>query len=104
MYAALFSVLYDPTLDATNWRAEQACGPPSPIGGVWRQSLAILTDLLRDPHPRVAAALLNGRLTNFSSSRLMRLLAALGQDVEITIRTTPRRRARGRISIREASA
>jgi Helix-turn-helix domain len=30
-------------------------------------------------------ALLNGRLTNFSSSRLMRLLTALGQDVEIVI-------------------
>jgi len=48
--------------------------------------------------PKVSA-LLNGRLANFSSERLMRLLTALGQDVEITIRTKPRNRAQGRIRI-----
>lgn len=48
--------------------------------------------------PKVSA-LLNGRLANFSSERLMRLLTALGQDVEITVRTKPRARARGRISV-----
>src|ERR1700745_1748369 len=48
--------------------------------------------------PKVAA-LLNGRLTNFSSDRLMRLLTALGQDVEITVRTKPRNRAQGRIRV-----
>jgi hypothetical protein len=32
--------------------------------------------------PKVSA-LLNGRLANFSTDRLMRLLTALGQDVEI---------------------
>jgi predicted XRE-type DNA-binding protein len=41
--------------------------------------------------PKVSA-LLNGRLTNFSSERLMRLLTRLGQDVEIVVRTKPRRR------------
>ena len=48
--------------------------------------------------PKVSA-LLNGRLANFSSERLMRLLTALGQDVEITIRAKPRSRPRGRIRV-----
>jgi len=48
--------------------------------------------------PKVSA-LLNGRLANFSSERLMRLLTALGQDVEITIKPKPRNRAQGRISV-----
>jgi predicted XRE-type DNA-binding protein len=48
--------------------------------------------------PKVSA-LLNGRLTNFSSERLMRLLTALGQDVDITVRTKPRDRAHGRIRV-----
>jgi predicted XRE-type DNA-binding protein len=48
--------------------------------------------------PKVSA-LLNGRLANFSSERLMRLLTSLGQDVEITVRTKPRNRAHGRIRV-----
>jgi len=48
--------------------------------------------------PKVSA-LLNGRLANFSSDRLMRLLTALGQDVDITVRTKPRNRAHGRIRV-----
>ena len=48
--------------------------------------------------PKVSA-LLNGRLTNFSSDRLMRLLTALGQDVEITVRMKPRNRTHGRIRV-----
>ena len=51
--------------------------------------------------PKVSA-LLNGRLTSFSSGRLMRLLTRLGQDVEIVVRTTPRNRERGRIRVVEA--
>src|SRR5580704_9617892 len=47
--------------------------------------------------PKVSA-LLNGRLANFSSERLMRLLTALGQDVVITVKAKPRNRAQGRIS------
>src|SRR5260370_31199135 len=43
--------------------------------------------------PKVSA-LLNGRLANFSSERLMRLLTVLVQDVEITVKTKPRKRAR----------
>jgi predicted XRE-type DNA-binding protein len=48
--------------------------------------------------PKVSA-LLNGRLANFSSERLMRLLTALGQDVEIMVKAKPRNRAHGRISV-----
>jgi predicted XRE-type DNA-binding protein len=48
--------------------------------------------------PKVSA-LLNGRLTNFSSERLMHLLTALGQDVDITVKTKPRNRALGRIRV-----
>jgi predicted XRE-type DNA-binding protein len=44
--------------------------------------------------PKVSA-ILNGRLANFSSERLMRLLTTLGQDVEITIRAKPRSRPGG---------
>jgi predicted XRE-type DNA-binding protein len=48
--------------------------------------------------PRVSA-LLSGRLANFSSDRLMRLLTALGRDIEITVKAKPRNRARGRIRV-----
>lgn len=48
--------------------------------------------------PKVSA-LLNRRLANFSSDRLMRLLTALGQDVDITVRAKPRGRAQGRIRV-----
>jgi predicted XRE-type DNA-binding protein len=48
--------------------------------------------------PKISA-LFNGRLANFSSERLMRLLTTLGQDVEITVKTKPRNRARGRIRV-----
>jgi predicted XRE-type DNA-binding protein len=48
--------------------------------------------------PKVSA-LLNGRVTNFSSERLMRLLTALGQDVEIVVKAKPRNRERGRIRV-----
>ncbi len=45
------------------------------------------------------SALLSGRLANFSSERLMRLLTALGQDVEIVVKAKPRNRERGRIRV-----
>jgi len=48
--------------------------------------------------PKVSA-LLNGRLGNFSSERLMRLLTALGQDVKITVRPKPLGREHGRIQV-----
>jgi predicted XRE-type DNA-binding protein len=48
--------------------------------------------------PKVSA-LINGRLANFSSDRLMRLLTTLGQDVDIVLRDTPRRRERGLVRV-----
>lgn len=82
-WSALFSFLYDPTIDATNWRAEQALRPAVVMrkvcGGnrTWRGAhtqqvlatvlrtsrqrrldpLPILGDLLRDPGAHVSAAL-----------------------------------------------
>jgi hypothetical protein len=47
----------------------------------------------------IRAALLSGRLANFSSERLMRLLTRLGQDVEIVVKSKPRRRQHGRIRV-----
>ena len=55
-------------------------------------------DVMGVDQPKVSA-LLNGRLANFSSDRLMRLLTTLGQDVEIVVRSTPRNRSRGRIRV-----
>jgi len=43
--------------------------------------------------------LLSGRLTNFSRERLLRLLTGLGQDVEIVVKSKPRRRQYGRIRV-----
>jgi predicted XRE-type DNA-binding protein len=48
--------------------------------------------------PKVSA-ILNGRLANFSSDRLMRLLTALGQDVEIRVKPKLRGRAHGKIRV-----
>jgi predicted XRE-type DNA-binding protein len=48
--------------------------------------------------PKVSA-LLNGRLANFSTDRLMRLLTALGQDVEIVVKERPSPRDKGRIRV-----
>ena len=61
-------------------------------------------ELMGIDQPKVSA-LLNGRLANFSSDRLMRLLTALGQDIDIVIRAKPRSRERGRVRVlREANA
>ena len=48
--------------------------------------------------PKVSA-LANYKLDGFSVERLMTLLTALDQDVEIVIRKKPRSRAAGRISV-----
>ena len=56
-------------------------------------------ELMGIDQPKVSA-LLNGRLANFSSGRLMRFLTALGHDVDIVVRPTksgPHRVSRGRI-------
>ena len=48
--------------------------------------------------PKVSA-LLKGRLANFSTDRLMRLLTALGQDVEIVVRERSSTADKGRIRV-----
>ncbi len=53
--------------------------------------------------PKISA-LINGRLTGFSSDRLLRCLTALGQDVEIVVTTSGKSRDRGRLRVREAAA
>jgi predicted XRE-type DNA-binding protein len=58
--------------------------------------------LMRIDQPKVSA-LVNGRLANFSSDRLLRFLTALGQDVEITVKTAPRSRTQGRIRVAAAT-
>ena len=63
-----------------------------------RLTQAAAASLMGIDQPKVSA-LLNGRLANFSSERLMRLLTALGQDVEITVRAKPHNRPHGRIRI-----
>jgi len=48
--------------------------------------------------PKVSA-LMNGRLTGFSSDRLLRCLTALGQDVDIVVRGGGTDRVRGRLRV-----
>ena len=48
--------------------------------------------------PKVSA-LANYKLDGFSAERLMRFLTALDKDVEIVIKTKPRSRMTGRISV-----
>jgi len=63
-----------------------------------RLTQAAAAELMGIDQPKVSA-LLNGRLSNFSSERLMRLLTALGHDVDITVRAKPRNRRQGRIRV-----
>lgn len=63
-----------------------------------RLTQAAAAKLMGVDQPKVSA-LLNGRLANFSSGRLMRLLTALGQDVDIVVKAKPRNRERGRIHV-----
>jgi predicted XRE-type DNA-binding protein len=63
-----------------------------------RVTQAAAASLMGIDQPKVSA-LLNGRLANFSSGRLMRLLTALGQDVEITVRAKPPDRVHGCIRV-----
>ena len=53
--------------------------------------------------PKVSA-LMNGRLTGFSSDRLLRCLTALGQDVDIVVKGFTPGRARGRVRVVDDAA
>lgn len=63
-----------------------------------RLTQVVAASLMGIDQPKVSA-LLNGRLANFSSERLMRFLTELGQDVEITVRAKPRNREHGGIRV-----
>ena len=63
-----------------------------------RMTQTAAAKLMGIDQPKVSA-LLNGRIANFSSERLMRLLTTLGQDVEITVRATPRGRTQGQVRV-----
>ena len=86
-----------PQVDEELTKAQLASHIRQAIGRRRLTQVAAATHMGID-QPKVSA-LLNGRLANFSSDRLMRLLTALGQDVEITIRAKPRSRAHGRIRV-----
>lgn len=55
-------------------------------------------EVLGIDQPKVSA-LMKGRLSGFSTDRLLRLLTALGRDVEIVVKPKPKSRPRGRISV-----
>lgn len=57
--------------------------------------------VLRIGQPKVSA-LLNRQVEGFSVERLMRLLTALGRDVDIVVRQKPNSRKAARISIKAA--
>jgi predicted XRE-type DNA-binding protein len=63
-----------------------------------RLSQAAAAAIMGIDQPKVSA-LVNGRIDNFSSERLMRLLTRLGQDVDVTVRARRRGRVRGRIRV-----
>src|SRR5262245_7336835 len=63
-----------------------------------KRSPADATKVLGVTQPKVSA-LRHYRLAGFSVERLMNLLTALDQDVEIVIRRKPRSRKAGRISV-----
>lgn len=49
--------------------------------------------------PAKVSALVRGRLTGFSTDRLLRFLVALGHDVEIKVRLKPSSRRAARIKV-----
>jgi len=73
------------------------------------QRIAVLIETRRFTQTRAAAVLgidqpkvsklLRGRLGEFSTDRLLRFLITLDQDVDIVIKTKPRSRRRGRLSV-----
>jgi predicted XRE-type DNA-binding protein len=63
-----------------------------------RLTQAAAAAILGVDQPKVSA-LMRGRLTGFSTDRLLRFLVALGSDVEIVVRERGKGRARGRVTV-----
>ncbi len=55
-------------------------------------------ELLGIDQPKVSA-LINGKLSGFSTVRLFRFLNALGRDVEIVVKTQPKSRSQARTRV-----
>lgn len=55
-------------------------------------------ELLGIDQPKVSA-LINGKLSGFSTVRLFRFLNALGRDVEIVVKTKPKSRSQARTRV-----
>jgi predicted XRE-type DNA-binding protein len=54
--------------------------------------------ILKIDQPKVSR-LLRGRLSGFSTERLIHFLTLLGRDVEIVVKATPRSRRQGRLRV-----
>ena len=54
--------------------------------------------ILKIDQPKVSR-LLRGRLSGFSTERLMHFLTLLGRDIEIVVKTAPRSRRLGRLRV-----
>ena len=65
-----------------------------------RLTQAAAAALMGVDQPKVSA-LLDGRIANFSSERLMRLLTSLGRDIDIIVRRPSGKRVEGRIRVME---
>ena len=68
-----------------------------------RLTQAAAAVLMGVEQPKISA-LINGRLSGFSSDRLLRYLTALGQDVDIVIRSTPTKKGPGHLRVIEHAA
>jgi predicted XRE-type DNA-binding protein len=60
-----------------------------------------IAEMLGIDQPKVSS-LINGKLSGFSTDRLIRFLNALGRDVDIIVRFRPRSRGLGHIRVLEA--
>jgi predicted XRE-type DNA-binding protein len=78
-------------------KAELACK----IGSIitkQKMTQAEAAELLGVDTPTISA-LINGKLSSFSTVRLLRFLNALGQDVEIVVKAKPKSRSQARTRV-----
>lgn len=59
---------------------------------------AAAAKILGVDQPKISA-LLRGRMSGFSTERLMRFLTALGSNVQIVVQNRPRARGPGRLAV-----
>jgi predicted XRE-type DNA-binding protein len=78
-------------------KADLAIGISSAIRAR-RLTQARAAHILKIDQPKVSR-LLRGRLSGFSTERLMHFLTLLGRDVEIVVKTAPRSRRQGRLRV-----